>query len=109
MTRKAIYTSENEEKLLSLGEQWNFHEAKTNEYLHITNTPNAQNAQVSANQASIPPVLDTTQSVTPVLDTPVLHTEHPGVSGDYVQNTLESDTSTSASPVSSSYSEGRAA
>lgn len=34
MTRKAIYTSENEEKLLILGEQWNFHEAKTNEYLH---------------------------------------------------------------------------
>ncbi|MDE1333935.1 DNA methyltransferase [Vibrio aestuarianus] len=34
MIRKAIYTNENEEKLLALGEEWNFHDAKTNEYLH---------------------------------------------------------------------------
>lgn len=34
MIRKAIYTNESEEKLLSLGEVWNFHDAKTNEYLH---------------------------------------------------------------------------
>lgn len=34
MIRKAIYTNESEEVLLSLGEVWNFHDAKTNEYLH---------------------------------------------------------------------------
>jgi len=34
LIRKAIYTCENEAKLISKGEEWNFHEELTNEYLH---------------------------------------------------------------------------
>ena len=34
LIRKAIYTRENEAKLISEGEEWNFHEEKTNEHLH---------------------------------------------------------------------------
>lgn len=34
LIRKAIYTREDEEKLVNKGEQWNFHEEETKEHLH---------------------------------------------------------------------------
>jgi site-specific DNA-methyltransferase (cytosine-N4-specific) len=34
LIRKAIYTRENEAELIANGEEWNFHEDVTNEYLH---------------------------------------------------------------------------
>jgi len=33
-TKKAIYTKENEKVLTKNGEDWNFHEAETQEHLH---------------------------------------------------------------------------